>query len=200
MQIDFTKLTNEQKNLIIERLCNKFKTKDIPFNELAFFIDLYRRKRYESSVTKILEGDEILKGRIYGVSKDIIEKNKNKSVVIPKEEVFKEEQEIQEDTKEESSFREDMSPEELDALQIARQSRLSLTRIRESSFGENEFIPNSGIIFDDNITQVESEYTLREINNQLPQENLLDRFNFGYVNLRDDDDGTTRDSIGKRIQ
>ena len=44
-------------------------------------------------------------------------------------------------------------------------------------------------MLDENIEQIESKFSLKEINSQLPSENLLDRYNFGYINLIDDDDG-----------
>ncbi len=203
-QIDFSKLTAEQKQVIIDRLCSKFENRDIGLKNLALFISLFRKKRYESGVIKILEGDEILKGRLYGVSKEAIQREKEKAVIV-KEPVIPENKEIDEtgyiEDEDIQSYSNNLSPREIEELEIARENRKHLNELRRMSTGDMNIIPSkSNIIFDDNIEQVESGYTLREINQQLPAENLLDRYNFGYVNLHDDDDELKRDSVGNRLK
>ena len=70
MQIDFNKLSEKQIDLIIDRLNNKFDNYPLEeIEEVANFIEYYRIKRFESGLIKILEGDEILKGKVYGISK-----------------------------------------------------------------------------------------------------------------------------------
>ncbi len=211
MQLNLDELSSSQRKLIIDRLYDKFKDRDIGLRNVALFIELYRRKRYESGVIKILEGDEILKGKIYGVSREVIDKNKEKTHIVLKERETKEVPAVIKDNfeveYEETSEKENLnlsennlSEEEKEDLEIARKNRAKLNSLRGSLIDNKEYLESdSSIIFDDNIIQEESEFTLREINNQLPKENLLDKYNFGYINLLDDNDGTKRDSIGKRI-
>lgn len=211
MQLNLDELSPSQKKLIINRLYDKFKDRDIGLKNVALFIELYRRKRYESGVIKILEGDEILKGKIYGVSREVIDKNKENTHIVLGEKqikevpaVIKDNFEVEyEETSEKESFNlseNNLSEEEKEDLEIARKNRAKLNSLRGSLIDNKEYLESdSSIIFDDNIIQEESEFTLREINNQLPKENLLDKYNFGYINLLDDNDGTKRDSIGKRI-
>lgn len=212
MELDFTKLTKEERNLVIDRLYEKFKDKNIEFKNFTKFVDLYRKERYKSGVIKILEGDEILKGRVYGVSKEVIEKNKKNTVIVKNDNSLLEKEDenyFEEDFEEDNSLGDNktsmkessLSDEDLERLRIARQNRLQLNKLREfSSDKESEEEVGPTIIFDDNIKEVDAGFTLRQINSQLPQENLLDRFNFGYVDLLDDDDGLKKDSLGERIK
>ena len=187
MQIDFNKLSEKQIDLIIDRLNNKFDNYPLEeIEEVANFIEYYRIKRFESGLIKILEGDEILKGKVYGVSKT---KEKKKEVVAICDENT-------EDVPEENdrSFN-----EQNDINKDSLKNRVAqINRLRAASIGQENFdneTKNNNIVLGDNIEQIESKFSLREINEQLPSETLLDKYNLSYINLRDDDDAFPKENL-----
>lgn len=194
MQLDLNKLSKEQIDLIIDRLCNKFDNYPLEeIDKVSNFIKYYRIKRFESGLVKILEGDEILKGIVFGVSK------KKENQVIQKKENDANFTNIQNDN--EKNIPEDIykpDTNNIDKENVLKNRISKINKFRAASIGQdissNE-TKNNNIILEDNIEQIESKFSLREINSQLPSENLLDRYNFGYVNLRDDEDGIPKESI-----
>ena len=187
MQIDFNKLSEKQIDLIIDRLNNKFDNYPLEeIEEVANFIEYYRIKRFESGLIKILEGDEILKGKVYGISKT--KENKKEVAAICDENT--------EDVPEENdrSFY-----EQKDINKDSLKNRVAqINRLRAASIGQENFdneTKNNNIVLGDNIEQIESKFSLREINEQLPSETLLDKYNLSYINLRDDDDAFPKENL-----
>ena len=198
MPLDFNKLTNEQIDLIISRLLKKFDDNTICIEDFSKVIVAYRKKRYDSGIIKILEGDEILKGKFYYMGqitpkeKKLLENkniSENENKLIEKDNDFVN---IENDNSKNISILEENNTSSL------RDNISSLNKLRTSS---NRFDRNSSettkndILLEDNIKQIESRFSLSEINSQLPSETLLDRFQFGYVNLEDFDEGLDKKTL-----
>ena len=198
MPLDFNKLTNEQIDLIISRLLKKFDDNTICIEDFSKVIVAYRKKRYDSGIIKILEGDEILKGKFYYMGqitpkeKKLLENkniSENANKLIEKDNDFVN---IENDNSKNISILEENNTFSL------RDNISSLNKLRTSS---NRFDRNSSettkndILLEDNIKQIESRFSLSEINSQLPSETLLDRYQFGYVNLEDFDEGLDKKTL-----
>lgn len=192
MQIDFNSLSEAQINLIIDRLCTKFNDCSIDLVGVSNIISLYRKNRFDIGCIKLIEGDELLKGIVYRKPKT--KPLETKIEPIKGTPISKPIVETKDDFNDLDGFEKD----EFDLHLV------SMNRLRAGGTGKlnrtGSETEKTDIVLDNNIEQRESEFLLHDINKQLPAENLLDKFNLGFVDLHDDDFGVNKESIGKRIR
>lgn len=207
MEIDFKKLNQEQINIIISRLCNKITNlSTVNINEFSDFLLFYRYKRFETGVINLLEGDEILKGILYKKSSTKKKEVTKDNLKTSNTDDNKEQHQLDESK---NSGKEEIENISLDETQEFEREEFNTGFSSFSKFRKKAFLNDdsrdgarkNNIILDDNIEQIESKFSLREINSQLPAENLLDRYNFGYIDLSDEDSGLSDEEIlGKKIR